>query len=161
MRGRLALLAYRCGLGKPIGHRGRKAISSVWRDSPLRRASCLSLRKKISAQGGVSNGTSKAVCQVFLLRCPIHPSPARPWVQLPQVNFVTLRNARYGRYTTALPHISGTGLLGQAPSIELQSLSGWRRDRKAAIYCDWYVQLSLLANGNVSWIDISYVCCYF
>jgi hypothetical protein len=50
----------------------------------------------------------------FLLRRPIHPKPARPWVQPPQVNSVTPRNARYGRYAAGLPHIYGTGLLGQA-----------------------------------------------
>ncbi len=55
----------------------------------------------------------------LLCRRPIHPRPARPWVQPRQVNSVTPRNARYGRYTAGLPHICATGLLGQAPSTEL------------------------------------------
>jgi len=42
----------------------------------------------------------------FLLRRPIHSKPARPWVQPPQVNSVTPRNARYGRYTAGLQYIS-------------------------------------------------------
>ena len=41
MRDRLALLGCRCGFGKPIGHKGSKAISSVWRRSPLRGGSQL------------------------------------------------------------------------------------------------------------------------
>ncbi len=53
MRGHLVLLAYRCGLGKPIGHKGPKAISSVWRGSPLSREPLLSVHKKIPAHGGV------------------------------------------------------------------------------------------------------------
>ncbi len=59
----------------------------------------------------------------------------RPWRQPPQVNSVTPRNARYGIYEAILPYICGTGVLSQAPSIELQSLFGRRRDRRARIYC--------------------------
>ncbi len=34
---------------------------------------------------------------------------------------ITPRNARYGIYEAILPYISGTGVLSQTPSMELQS----------------------------------------
>jgi hypothetical protein len=75
MRGRLALLAYRCGLGKPIGHKGRKGISSVWRGSPLSRGSLVSLYQKNprTRRGEITALNAKILLLGFLSSLP-HPS---------------------------------------------------------------------------------------